>query len=250
MSGAHGRETRRFRGRHADALRQVAPAGCGAGTAARPAHQQHTGGAADGEAHVRVWRVEELRRQLESVLYFLEAAPLPQELGHAVAEARAWQEEITPANPTRPAPAFVRALENTVQITQDFLARHTVAATYVHLDTEQSLWDEHERLEAVSGPHCRHVSVRQHDVATRGWPLDQRPGFSRLLSDIEEGRVQLLVVRSTADLAPADTRPDDQMQSIEAITAWLYRHRARLLCADQVTLPSHTTYSRRSVRRT
>ncbi|MCX4632918.1 hypothetical protein [Streptomyces sp. NBC_01443] len=225
--------------RPAGAKRQVTTSGCTTGTATRPTQQLHPAGTTDGEAHLRVRRVEELRQQLRLVLHFLEAVPLPHELGQTVAEARVWLEEITPANPSRPAPAFVRALEHTVRITQDLLARHTVAATYVHLATEQSPWGEHERLEVASARHCRHVAVRRHDVAMRGWPLDQRPVFAQLRDDIEEGRVQLLVVRSTADLLPSATGLEDQKQSVETITAWLYRHRARLLCADQVTLPSH-----------
>lgn len=229
-----------MRARGAGAVRQVAEAGCAPNTAARPAHRPHPAGPTDGEAHARVWRVEELRRQLEVVLRSIDATILPQELGQAVAGARGWLAEIAPANPLYPAPAFVRALEHTVRITQEFLARHTVAATYVHLDTEQPPWAEHQCLEAASAPYCRHVAVRQHDVATNGWPLEQRPGFARLRGDIEEGRVQLLVVRSASDLVPSGTPLADQKRAAEAITAWLFRHRARLLCADEIARPSHT----------
>ncbi|MFE3584106.1 hypothetical protein [Streptomyces vinaceus] len=171
------------------------------------------------------------------MLSAIDALLLPQELGEAVTGARQWLEEITPANPLSPAPTFVRALEHTVRITQQLLAWHTAAATYVHLDTEQPPWDEHERLEAASAQHCRHVAVRQHDVATHGWPLEQRPGFARLRGDIEEGRVQLLVVRSAADLSSPSTPLADQRQAAEAITAWLLRYRARQLCTDQIAPP-------------
>ncbi|WP_405533792.1 hypothetical protein OG592_43255 (plasmid) [Streptomyces avidinii] len=223
--------------RGARAARQTGEARRAASTGTHRVHRAHPTGAEDGEAHARVWRVEELRRQLAGVLSAIDAVLLPQELGEAVTGARQWLEAITPANPLSPAPAFVRALEHTVRITQQLLARHTVAATYVHLDTEQPPWAEHERLEAASAQYCRHVAVRQHDVATHGWPLDQRPGFARLRGDIEEGRVQLLVVRSAADLSPSSTPLADLEQEAEAITAWLLRHRTRLLCTDQIAPP-------------
>ncbi|MEU9301943.1 hypothetical protein [Streptomyces sp. NPDC048269] len=234
MSGAHQRQPRRMQARGAGGARPVAEVACAARTPTHPAYRLHPGGPADGEAHVRVCRAEELRRQLDGVLRSIDVAILPPELDHAVAGARQWLGEITPTNPLDPAPAYVRALEHTVRITQEFLARHTVAATYVHLDTEHPPWGEHQHLEAASAPYCRHVAVRQHDVATDGWPLEQRPGFARLRGDIEEGRVQLLVVRCAADLSPPGTPPADQKQAVDAVTAWLLRHRARLLCADQI----------------
>ncbi|WP_406186269.1 hypothetical protein [Streptomyces sp. NBC_01006] len=175
------------------------------------------------------------------VLYYLDAVPVSQELGLAVTDAQVWLEQMEPADPSCPAPAFLKALENTVRITGNLLARHSVAATYVHLDTEQPPWDEHQRLEAASAPHCRHIAIRRHDVATHGWPVDQRPEFARLRRDVEEGRVHLLVVRSASDLSPSGHHLDDQPGQAKEIRRWLHRHRARLLCVDQIAHSSNTT---------
>ncbi|MFJ7589565.1 hypothetical protein ACIQZO_19720 [Streptomyces sp. NPDC097617] len=203
-------------------------------TAIRRDHRPLPAGPVDGESHVRVWRVAELRRGLEAVLHSIDALLLPPELGRAVAGARGWLGEIAPADALNPAPAFVRALENTVRVTSEFLARHTVAATYVHLDSERPPWVEHGRLEAASASYCRHVAVRRHDVAAFGWPLEQRPGFARLRGDVEDGRVQLLVVRSAADLAPPGASLAEQRRAVEATNGWLAGHRARLLCTDEI----------------
>ncbi|MCJ0872527.1 hypothetical protein [Streptomyces sp. AP-93] len=184
----------------------------------------------------------ELRRQLATVLYSIDTVLplLTPEVTQAVDGARQWLDEITPANPVDPADTYIRALEHTVRITREFLARHTVAATYLHLDSERPPWADHQRLEIASAPYCRHVAVRQHDVATGGWTLEQRPGFARLRGDIEDGRVQLLVVRSAADLSPLGTSLADQGQAAETLTAWLTRRRARLLVVDQVARPPGT----------
>lgn len=249
MSGAHRQESHRphLRSR---GLQLVIETGCAANTASR-VRRSHAGTPVDGAAPERAWRVAELRRQLDAVLYCLDAVILPRELGDAAAGARQWLEEITPADPLDPAPAFVRSLEHTVRITEQLLARHTVAATYVHLDRERPPWAEHQYLEAASVPYCRHIAVRQHDVATHGWPLEQRPGFARLRADIQEGRVQLLVVRSAADLAPsAKPSPADQKRTAEATAGWLRQHRARLLCADQIAVPSPAPEAAGPLRRT
>ncbi|MFE3629478.1 hypothetical protein [Streptomyces goshikiensis] len=235
MSGTHRRESRLayLRGKN---LRPITEPGCT--TAVFSGRRSHVVAPVDGAASERVWRVAELRRQLAGVLNCLDAVILPPELSDAAAGARQWLEEITPADSLDPAPAYVRSLEHTLRITQQLLARHTVAAAYVHLDAERPPWPEHQHLEAASAPYCQHVAVRQHDVAVHSWPLDQRPGFARLRGDIEEGRVQLLVVRSAADLVPAGLSPADQKRAAEAMGGWLRQHRARLLCADQIT-PRH-----------
>ncbi|MFI1765245.1 hypothetical protein ACH41H_24740 [Streptomyces sp. NPDC020800] len=233
MSGTHRRgHPAHVRGA---SLRPVTEPGCT--TTAFPRRRSHPVDPVGGAAPDRVGRVAALRRQLAGVLHCLDAVILPPELTDAAAGARQWLEEVTPADPLDPAPAFVRSLEHTVRITQQLLARHTVAATYVHLDAERPPWPEHQHLEDVSASYCQHVGVRQHDVAVPSWPLEQRPGFARLRGDIEEGRVQLLVVRSAADLVPAGLSPADHQRAAEAMRGWLQQHRARLLCADQIPAP-------------
>lgn len=243
MTGGHRRRPHHKSMRAAGGVRQFASQDCGLPVTARPAAPRlRAAGPEDSEAHLRARRAVELRRQLATVLYSIDAILplLTPEVTQAVDGARQWLDEITPANPLDPADTYIRALEHTVRITREFLARHTVAATYLHLDSERPPWADHQRLEIASAPYCRHVAVRQHDVATSGWTLEQRPGFARLRGDIEDGRVQLLVVRSAADLSPPGTSLADQNQAAETLTVWLTRRRARLLVVDQVARPPGT----------